>query len=252
MKIGIIGGTGFGSMKGLQITHREMVSTAYGSPSCPVVHGIMCDTDIVFIARHGIGHTMAPHVINYRANISAMKEMDVTHIIAVNAVGGITENMSPLKLVFPDQIIDYTHSRKGTFFNKYAEVVKHVDFTYPYDEAMRNVLSKTAGECGIGHEPKGTYGATQGPRLETAAEIERMGRDGCDIVGMTGMPEAILARELELKYACCAVVVNWAAGRNDGEIISMDELKSNVVTGSQTVHKLFETAIPDMVNSFSR
>ena len=247
MKIGIIGGSGFGSIEGLEITHREMVSTAYGSPSCPVMFGSMCGGEIVFIARHGIGHTMAPHTINYRANLAAMKQMDVTNIIAINAVGGITDKMSPLKLAIPDQIIDYTHSRKSTYYDKYAEIIEHVDFTYPYNEDLRRILIKSAQDSNVEHETKATYGATQGPRLETAAEIERMQRDGCDIVGMTGMPEAILARELNMNYACVAIVVNWAAGRNDGEIISMEEVESNLTTGSHSVHKLLAAALPEMM-----
>lgn len=246
-KIGIIGGTGFGSIKGLKITHRQMMNTSYGLPSCPLIYGSMCESEIVFIARHGIGHTMPPHVINYRANISALKEMDVTHIIAVNAVGGITEKMSPLKLVFPDQIIDYTHSRKSTFYDKHAEKIQHVDFTFPYDEAMRQIFSNVADTNDIAHESSGTYGATQGPRLETAAEIDMMMNDGCDIVGMTGMPEAVLARELDMKYACCAIVVNWAAGKNGDDIISMKELKSNLSQGSKSVHKLLEQALPEII-----
>lgn len=248
MKIGIIGGTGFGSMKGLVITHREMVSTPYGSPSCPVIFGSIggCD-EIAFIARHGIGHTMAPHTINYRANLSAMQNMDVTHIIAINAVGGITKKMSPLKLVFPDQIIDYTHSRKSTYYDKHAEKIEHVDFTYPYNDDLRRVLIKSAQENNIEHEANATYGATQGPRLETAAEVECMQRDGCDIVGMTGMPEAVLARELNMNYACCAIVVNWAAGKNDGDIISMEQVNANLKTGSRSVHKLLAAALPEMM-----
>ena len=247
MKIGIIGGSGFGSIKGLEITRREMVSTAYGSPSCPVIFGSMCGGEIVFIARHGIGRTMAPHTINYRANLAAMKHMNVTHVIAINAVGGITEHMSPLKLVFPDQIIDYTHSRKSTYYDKYVEIIEHVDFTYPYDEDLRRILIKSAQENNVEHEIDATYGATQGPRLETAAEIERMQRDGCDIVGMTGMPEAVLARELDMKYACCAIVVNWAAGKKGGEVISMEKVNVNLGTGSHFVHQLLAGALPEMM-----
>jgi 5'-methylthioinosine phosphorylase len=247
VKIGIIGGSGFGSIQGLEITHREMVSTSYGAPSCPVAFGDMCGSEIVFIARHGIGHTVAPHIINYRANLAAMKQMEVTHIIAINAVGGITEKMSPLKLVFPDQIIDYTHSRKSTYYDKHADLINHVDFTYPYEGDLCRILAGSAKKNSIDHEINATYGATQGPRLETAAEVDRMRRDGCDIVGMTGMPEAILARELGMKYACCAIVVNWAAGRNEGETISMEDVNGNLKKGSRFVHLLLESALPEMM-----
>lgn len=243
-KIGVIGGSGLGAIDNLEVTHREMINTPYGSPSCPVIFGEIEGAEIIFIPRHGISHTIAPHEINYRANIFALKQLDVTHVIAINAVGGVTENMTPVKLVFPHQIIDYTYSRKHTFYDKDAESVVHVDFSYPYDEQLRQFLIEAAQKLSIEHEAMATYGATHGPRLETAAEIERMERDGCDIVGMTGMPEAVLARELELPYASCSVVVNMAAGKGDEGIVSMDEIEANLKGGMRAVHRLLTKALP--------
>ena len=247
-KIGIIGGSGLGEIENLDVTHREMVNTPYGSPSCPVVFGHMCDHEIVFIPRHGIGHTIAPHSINYRANIWALKKQDVTHVIAINAVGGITENMSPLKLVFPHQIIDYTHSRQHTYFDESEGKVTHVDFTNPYNNTLRKILTGVAEKSNIQHEAQAVYGATQGPRLETAAEINRMQNDGCDIVGMTGMPEAALARELELEYASCSIVVNWAAGKGSEQVVSMEEIEKNLKKGLSSVHDLLTQALPELTN----
>jgi 5'-methylthioinosine phosphorylase len=247
MKIGIIGGSGLNTIDNLEIKHRQLVNSAYGAASSPVMFGELCGSEIVFLPRHGIAHTIPPHKINYRANIAALKELGVTHIISIAAVGGITPAMSPVKLVFPDQIIDYTYSRKHTFFEDEDSSVVHIDFSYPYDETLRSVLSQSAGELKLAHESVATYGATQGPRLETAAEIARMEKDGCDIVGMTGMPEAVLARELEVEYAHCTLVVNWAAGKGDGSVVSMQEIENNLKAGSQSVLKLLSKALPKLI-----
>lgn len=248
-KIGVIGGSGLGSIENLDVTHREMVNTPYGSPSCPVVFGKICNEEIIFIPRHGMGHTISPHNINYRANIWALKKLEVTRVIAINAVGGITDKMSPLKLVFPHQIIDYTHSRQHTFFDENSSKVMHADFTNPYDIKLRQTLSAVAEAINIRYESEAVYGATQGPRLETAAEIRRMEKDGCDIVGMTGMPEASLARELGLEYASCSVVVNWAAGTTGDQIISMEEIEKNLKDGMDSVHALLAKTLPELTNS---
>ncbi len=246
MRIGIIGGSALGRMDSLESAYREMVSTPYGAPSCPVTFGKMAGNEVVFLPRHGSGHTIPPHEINYRANIYALKQLGVTHIIAAAAVGGIGDNMLPLKLVFPDQIIDYTWSRQHTFHDSQDQRVRHVDFTFPYDETLRQHMITAAQQLELAFEVRGTYGATQGPRLETAAEIARMKRDGCDIVGMTGMPEAVLARELDMKYACCALVVNRAAGTEQDKIISMQEIEANLKAGMKTTLHLLEKVLPVM------
>ena len=240
--IAIIGGTGLNSLKGLTITHREMVNTPYGQASSPLIYGEMCGCKVVFLARHGSGHTIPPHQVNYRANLWALNEIGVSKVIAVAAVGGIRNDMSPGQIVFPDQIIDYTWSRQNTFFQDRHDV-RHIDFTYPYCEEVRDLLIAGAKSAGLSPVIDGTYGATQGPRLETAAEIQKLEKDGCDIVGMTGMPEAALARELELCYATCAVVANWAAGKTDG-IITMDAIEENLKTGMDRVRLLLEKALP--------
>ena len=243
-KVGVIGGSALETVDNLEVSHREMVNTPYGATSSPVLFGKMNGGDIVFIHRHGFGHTIAPHEINYRANIWALKELEVTHIIATGAVGGITEHMSPITLVIPDQIIDYTHSRSQTFYENNQESVVHVDFTRPYDEHMRTVLNRSAVDLNLPVVSRGTYGAVQGPRLETAAEIRRLEQDGCDIVGMTGMPEAVLARELDIAYACCAIVVNWAAGKGSREEALVDTINTNMKTAKATVHRLLAQALP--------
>jgi len=243
MRIGIIGGSALSRIE-LDNNWRQMVNTPYGAPSCPVTFGNCAGNEIVFLPRHGMSHTIAPHEINYRANIYAMKQLEVTHMIAIAAVGGISENMAPMTLVFPDQIIDYTYSRNHTYHTRDSGRVNHVDFTYPYDESMRQLLVRSSQELGIEYVDRGTYGATQGPRLETAAEIQRLARDGCDMVGMTGMPEAVLARELDLKYATCGLVVNWAAGVGPDSVVSIAEIERNLKAGSDTILKVLQHALP--------
>lgn len=244
-ELAIIGGTGLTTLKNLEIKRREVMRTPYGEPSGPLVHGQLCNKDVVFLPRHGQGHTIPPHMVNFRANIWALKETGVDSIIAVAAVGGIEAGLKPTMLAFPDQIIDYTWSRKHTYFENNLSEVTHIDFTRPYSEPLRQLMIDAARELNIEFADHGTYGATQGPRLETAAEIDRLERDGCTIVGMTGMPEAALARELDLPYACCAVIANRAAGRGKGEI-SLDEIDANLTQGMETVRHLLETAIPKL------
>ncbi len=203
----------------------------------------------MFLARHGYGHTLAPHEINYRANIWALKELKVDGVIAVATVGGIRADLVPGSLVLPDQIIDYTHSRKSTFFEGSEMPVTHVDFTQPYSRALRARLLAASGECNEKLFDGAVYACTQGPRLETAAEIERIAREGGDVVGMTGMPEAVLAREAGLEYASLAVVINHAAGRGDSvQAIKLEELgevmhQSIVTGGAHTEFVLREDAV---------
>ncbi len=238
MSVGIIGGTGLTSLEGLEITRREVVRTPYGEPSAPLVHGTFRGHDIPFLARHGHSHNIPPHQVNYRANIWALRHVGVDRVIAVAAVGGLGDEYGPRQVAIPDQIIDYTHSRISTFYHQDLEHVTHIDFTYPYDATVREWLLGAAREAGVDAIDGGTYGATQGPRLETAAEIRRMRRDGCDLVGMTGMPEAALAREAELRYAHCAVVANWAAGMGDGAELSMDEIRGHLLHGMESVRRI--------------
>ncbi|MDH3949197.1 MAG: S-methyl-5'-thioinosine phosphorylase [Gammaproteobacteria bacterium] len=241
--VAIIGGTGLTSLQGLQITNREIVQTPYGEPSGILVWGNYCGHEVLFLPRHGPGHTIPPHQVNYRANIWALKEVGVTNVIAVNAVGGIRLDMEPGSLVIPNQIIDYTWGRTNTYFEDSLNQVVHVDFTEPYCASLRLQLIDAAAQAGLAVIDGGTYGATQGPRLETTAEIDRLERDGCDLVGMTVMPEAVLARELELCYASVSLVVNRAAGRGEGEI-TMAEIEQNLNSGITDVRKLLEHVIP--------
>ncbi len=240
--LAIIGGTGLTSLKNLEISRREVVHTPYGEPSGALTFGRLCDREVVFLARHGYGHTIPPHMVNYRANLWALKYAGVSRVIAVCAVGGIRPDLLPGSLVIPDQVIDYTWSRDHTFFEKDLTQVTHIDFTEPYCTEMRSALIEAAQAAQISVASDGTYGATQGPRLESAAEINRMERDGCDMVGMTGMPEAALAKEMEFCYAVCAVCANWAAGRGEGDI-NMTEIKANLSRSMAQVRLLLEQAI---------
>jgi 5'-methylthioadenosine phosphorylase/5'-methylthioinosine phosphorylase len=229
-QLAIIGGTGLTRLAHLEIERRERVSTPYGEPSAALVFGRLHEQEMVFLARHGDPHINPPHKVNYRANLWALKHVGVTSVLAVAAVGGIRADMIPGRLVMPDQIIDYTYGRAHTFFEDDLEHVTHIDFTRPYSQWLREKVLTAAKVAGIAVIDGGVYGCTQGPRLETAAEIVRLERDGCDLVGMTGMPEAALARELDLDYACCAVVANWAAGKQAGEI-TLVEIEANLVAG---------------------
>ena len=221
----IIGGSGLAKLTALDRPRRMVMRTPYGEPSGALTFGHLAGCEVVFLARHGYGHTIAPHDINYRANIWVLKDLKVEGVVAVATVGGIRAGIDPGSLVLPHQIIDYTHSRKGTFFEGPDVPVTHIDFTQPYSENLRTQLLAAAADCGEPMIDGAVYACTQGPRLETAAEIERIERDGGDIVGMTGMPEAALAREAALDYATLAVVVNHAAGRGASkQQVKLDQL----------------------------
>jgi 5'-methylthioinosine phosphorylase len=241
-KFAIIGGTGLTSIDGLSIVSSESVETPYGAPSAPLVKGDLAGKQVIFLARHGNDHTIPPHKINYRANIWALKSVGISNVVAVAAVGGIQKDIPPKKIVIPDQIIDYTHDRKHTFFEDNLSAVTHIDFTYPFSEELRQKLIRAAKELKKDVYIGGVYGVTQGPRLETAAEISRMEQDGCDIVGMTCMPEASLAKELGLNYACCALSVNWAAGKSGSEI-TMQEIGQAVDDGMLSVKSVLATTV---------
>ena len=246
--VAIIGGSGLTKLQNLEITRREVLRTPFGEPSAPLVFGHLGGQQAVFLARHGHGHTIPPHEVNYRANIWALKEVGASHVIAVNAVGGITPAMVSGGLVFPDQIIDYTYGRNHTFFGNEQKAVTHVDFTFPYCEELRQSLIAAANRARLPVSPTGTYAATQGPRFESIAEIRRLERDGADIVGMTGMPETSLARELSLCYACIAVVANPAAGKAAGTI-SLKEIERTLESGMTKVRSLLEQVLPALVQS---
>jgi len=233
--LAVIGGTGLYRFPGLEDVERHAVDTPYGHPSDAVVVGRVGTHRVAFLARHGESHTIPPHRVNYRANLWALQHIGAHRVIGVNAVGGIRDDMGPRMLAVPDQIIDYTHGRLTSFSDVAGAEVKHIDFSEPYSAGLRRQLLAAAARAGIAAVDGGCYGATQGPRLETRAEIARLRRDGCDLVGMTGMPEAALARELELDYACLAVVANWAAGCGDEAEISLPEIFANLEAATAKV-----------------
>jgi len=242
--LAIIGGTGLTRLPEFTLTRREAMTTPFGAPSADLAFGRLYGGDIVFLARHGETHTIPPHRINYRANIWALKESGVREIVACAAVGGIREDMAPCRIAVPNQLIDYTYGRAHTFFEDDLDQVTHIDFTHPYTPALRERLLEAARRAGLHVAEGGVYGCTQGPRLETPAEIVRMERDGCDLVGMTGMPEAALARELDLDYACCAVVANWAAGKSEHEI-TLAEIELNLASGMADLARLLRALLAD-------
>jgi 5'-methylthioadenosine phosphorylase len=242
--LAIIGGSGLTRLSTLAVAHREVVRTPYGEPSSALLFGQIAGRDAVFLARHGHGHTIPPHRVNYRANLWALKNRGASAVLAVASVGGI-RGARPGELVLPDQLIDCTHDRPSTFFDGGDGKVVHVDFTHPYTPALRAQCLAAAHGAGIALIDGGVYAAVSGPRLETAAEIDRLERDGATLVGMTGMPEAVLARELELPYAAICVVVNHAAGRGDSaQQISMEGIANVLEAGMEKVRALLEHVAP--------
>jgi len=235
LDLAIIGGTGLYEFSGLENVQRHAATTPFGTPSGDIVVGTLHSKSVAFLARHGENHVLAPHRVNYRANIWALHQLGARRVIGINAVGGISEKMGPRVLAVPDQIIDYTHGRFDSFCDVEGSKVEHIDFTEPYSSALRGALLAAAQRAGVAVVDGGCYGATQGPRLETRAEIARMRRDGCDLVGMTGMPEAALARELNLEYACLGLVANWAAGCGGDASISLAEIFANLETATSQV-----------------
>lgn len=239
--LALIGGSGLTQLANLEVTHRKAVRTPYGEPSGAITCGTLRGQPVMFLARHGYGHTIPPHEVNYRANIWALHEEGASGIVSVASVGGIREDLVPGTLVVPHQVIDYTWGRRATFFEGGDVPVTHVDFTEPFSARLRASLFDAARACGETLVDGAVYACTQGPRLESAAEIERLARDGADLVGMTGMPEAALARELDFEYAAIAVVVNHAAGRGDSRTgIKFDKLEETLQRSMARARTLIE------------
>lgn len=239
--LAIIGGSGMTKLPCLEISHRQIVRTPYGEPSGPLTFGKIRDHEIVFLARHGHGHTIPPHAVNYRANLWALHLFKPKRVIAVVSVGGIRSDLTPGKIVVPNQIIDYTYGRKFTYFDNTDRPITYTDFTHPFCSSARDYLlnaAKLANELVI---DGGVYAVTQGPRLETAAEVNRLEQDGADMIGMTGMPEAVLARELGLSYAAIAAVANHAAGRGTSmRAIPLEEVYAVLDKAMESVRNILE------------
>ena len=248
--LAIIGGSGLTRLSTLAVAHREVVRTPYGEPSSALVFGQIAGHDVVFLARHGHGHTIPPHRVNYRANLWALKERGVDAVLAVASVGAIAGGHGPGDLVLPHQLIDYSSGRESTFYDGGDRNVVHVDFTHPYTPALRRRSLAAAQRAGIAVHDGGVYAAVSGPRLETAAEIDRLEREGATLVGMTGMPETVLAREAGLAYATIAVVVNHAAGRGDSaHAIAMERIAVVLETAMEKVRKLIDHFVTEKTPS---
>ena len=255
-RLAIIGGSGLDNLDILNEIQPVFQDTPYGSHSAPIIKGRLPNQDdpssakvlqadqIIFLPRHGADHKVAPHLVNYRANIWALKQLGVERILACSVVGGISRSMSPGTFVVPNQIVDYTHGREHTFVNSVGQDLCHIDFTEPYSKILRQRLLTFLNGCELPYQSEAVYGCTQGPRLETAAEIKRMRNDGCDVVGMTAMPEAALAREIGMEYAGLSLVVNWAAGVKTG-ISSIDEITKTMETGMRRL----KLCLPSLVRS---
>ena len=239
--LAIIGGSGLTKLANLEVGRRKVARTPYGDPSGPVTFGRIGSNEVLFLARHGYGHTIAPHEVNYRANLWALKQAGADSVVSVASVGGIRNDLWPGAIVLPHQVIDYTWGRASTYFEGPGTPVNHIDFTEPYSRKLRARLLKAAAACGERVTDGGVYAATQGPRLESAAEINRLERDGADVVGMTGMPEAALAREISLQYAAIAVVANYAAGRGDSErAVPLDKIEAILDEAMGRVRRIIE------------
>jgi len=239
--VAIIGGSGLSQLGNMEVTQRRVARTPYGEPSGPLTFGRIKGREVMFLARHGYGHTIAPHEVNYRANMWALKDAGADCVVSVASVGGIRSDITPGMLVLPDQVIDYTWGRSSTYFEGAGVPVNHIDFTEPYSVQLRRRILAAAKACGEKILDGGVYAATQGPRLETAAEITRLERDGAHVVGMTGMPEAALAREISLDYAAIAVVANYAAGRADSKrAVPLDKIGEVLDEAMGRVRRIIE------------
>ncbi|MGH8073769.1 MAG: S-methyl-5'-thioinosine phosphorylase [Lysobacter sp.] len=243
--LAVIGGTGLYQLAELEDIETHQPVTHFGAPSGPIRVGTLDGQRVAFLARHGEGHSLPPHQINYRANLAALKAIGAQRVLALNTVGGITERFGPRVLGCPDQLIDYTWGRISTICEEPGSEVIHIDFGEPYTPSLRAAVIAAASDAGVAMVDGGCYGATQGPRLETRAEIARMRRDGCDLVGMTGMPEAGLAREMGLDYACLAIVANWAAGAgpDPDEVITLQDVLDNVAVASSGLPPLLRALL---------
>jgi 5'-deoxy-5'-methylthioadenosine phosphorylase len=242
--LAIIGGSGLTQLSNLDVSRHQVVRTPYGEPSGALTFGKICDQSAIFLARHGYGHRIPPHMVNYRANIWALREHGASGIVSVASVGGIRADLKPGEIVVPHQIIDYTWGRNSTYFDGNGTPVTHIDFTEPYDAALRNRILSAAAAARMEIKDGAVYAATQGPRLETAAEVNRLERDGADLVGMTGMPEAVLARELGIPYAAVNVVANYAAGRGDSEYgIKFDDIEGVLLKAMGEVRAIVEQLV---------
>lgn len=243
MRLGIIGGTGTGLLLADGVPVRVSAGP-WGAPSGEIRQHCQGDHELLFLPRHGWPGTpaIAPHLVNYRANIWAMRELGVDHVVGLNAVGGIPAAVAPGTLVLPHQLIDYTWGREHTYSGTAGRPLQHVEFTHPFCRSLHGMLAAAADRAGLTIHRSGVYGVTQGPRLETAAEIDRLERDGCTVVGMTAMPEAALARELSLSYAVVCLVVNQAAGRGAGEGLH-DQLAAHLEAAAALARRLLDALL---------
>ncbi len=244
VRLAVVGGSGFYQLGLGKPASPHQVATPYGAVE--INEELLGAGSVLFLPRHGSSHSIAPHRINYRANVWALHALGARAVIAINAVGGITPGMTAGRFVIPDQQIDYSWGRAHTFFDGNHDFSHHIDFTQPYDATLSQGLARSMKACGVDFHQGGVYGCTQGPRLETAAEIRRMQQDGCDIVGMTGMPEAALAREIGLRYAMLALVVNRAAGVGDTPVTvaAMREVLEQGAGGIRSILSRFVAALP--------
>ncbi len=242
--LAIIGGRGLTQLANLKITHQQVMRTPYGEPSGAFMFGTLDQHEVIFLARHGYGHTIPPHLVNYRANLWVLREQGASKIISVATVGGIRADLKPGVIVVPDQIIDYTHGRDATYFEGRDKPFSNADFTFPYSSTLRSQILHSAKTARQPCVDGGVYAATQGPRLDSIAEINRYERDGADMVGMTGMPETALAKELELDYAAIAVVANYAAGRGDSAAgINIESVNATASAAMERVRSILECVV---------
>lgn len=242
--IAIIGGRGLSQLENFKITHRQVMRTPYGEPSGAFLFGTLNENEVIFLARHGYGHTIPAHLVNYRANLWVLRELGVSQIVSIATVGGIRPDLKPGVIVVPDQIIDYTHGRDATFFEARNKPYSNTDFTLPYSAKLRALILQNAKTVQQACVDGGVYAAIQGPRLDSIAEVNRYERDGADMVGMTGMPETALAKELDLNYATIAVVANYAAGRHDSKTgISIENVNATASATMVKVRSILESIV---------
>lgn len=241
-EIAVIGGSGVYSLDFIDNPQKQEVDTPYGKPP-EVITGELEDKKVVFMPRHGEGHGTPPHKINFRANLWALNELGVERVLATTAVGSLKPDFKPGEFVLLDQFLDFTKNRPLTFYEGGEEGVVHVDMTEPYCPELRGVLQETAEDLGISIHSSGTYACTEGPRYETAAEIQMLKQLNADVVGMTNVPESVLAKELEMCYSTISIITNFAAGISD-EKLTHEEVSEVMSKNIERVKELIFTAVP--------
>jgi len=244
VKVGIIGGSGLDDPQIIKNSSEISVATPYGKPSSPLNSGKISGVDVVILGRHGKEHQYSPTQVNYRANIHALKDQGVTHIIATTACGSLKEEIGRGDFVIIDQFIDFTKHRKTTFYESFESGIEHPNMAEPFDKFLREMISQTSAELGYKTHNAGTVITIEGPRFSTKAESKMFKIWGADIINMSIAPEAILANEVEIPYAAIAMSTDYDCWKEDEQVVSWEEILEVFNKNAERVKNLLLSIIP--------